>query len=228
MTDDLAIKALLRRADQHGELSRLRPCGAARRGDRPGARLRQPLRQGVDAFGRQDPRGGRGRGRRDRMGARDACPRRPSFGRALREAEDRRQGRHRRAHPRRAEDLPAGVQSHRRFRRRIGVRPSFQGWRALHDRRARRRGHLHARPHAGLRLLQDRGRGVCRRYHVHARLRHGARRFSRRRRARAVALHAAPAVAPRRRRGSSCATTTRRPAATAMRGRRRSERSGRT
>ena len=41
--------------------------------------------------------------------------------------------------------------------------------------------HLHARPYARLRILSDRGCGVRRRHAVHAGLRHGAGRFSRRR-----------------------------------------------
>ena len=60
------------------------------------------------------------------------------------------------------------------------------------------RGALHARPHAGLCLIPDRGRGVRRRHDVHARLRDGARRFPRRRRAHALALYAAAAGAARR------------------------------
>ena len=48
--------------------------------------------------------------------------------------------------------------------------------------RSRRRVHAHPRPHARRPCLRDRRRGVPGRHHVHARLRHGARRLPRRRR----------------------------------------------
>ena len=130
-----------------------------------------------------------------RAGAGNARACRSSLRRALYQAQDRRQDLHRRAHPRRAAHLPPGVQRHRRVGRGLRVRPPVQGRRALQDRRARRRGDLHARPHAGLHLLQDRRRGLCRRHHVHARLRHRARRFPRRRRARALPFDPAHPVA---------------------------------
>ena len=63
-----------------------------------------------------DPRG-RARGRlHDRLVARDPCPCRPSVGCAVRQGEDRRQDRHRRAHQRGAAHLPAGVQRHRHLK----------------------------------------------------------------------------------------------------------------
>ena len=53
----------------------------------------------------------------------------------------------------------------------------FKDGERFKDRKPRRRGDLHPRPHAGLRLLQDRRRGLRRRHPVHARLRHRARRI---------------------------------------------------
>ena len=97
--------------------------------------------------------GGRA-GRDHRLGAGDPRPRRPSVRRALRQAEDRRQGRHRRAHPRGAEDLPAGVQRHRRLRRRQRVRPPVRGGRALRRSATLDATVLHTPGHTpGLRLL---------------------------------------------------------------------------
>ena len=49
----------------------------------------------------------------DRVGAGDPCPCRPSVRRALHQGEDRRADRHRRAHQRRAADLPPGLQCRR-------------------------------------------------------------------------------------------------------------------
>ena len=87
--------------------------------------------------------------------------------------------------------------------------------------------HLYARAHAGRHHLQDRRRRLRRRHAVHARLRHGARRFSRAATRTSSIARSAGCWRCRRRRGCSCATTTRRPAATAMPGRRRSPRSAR-
>ena len=65
------------------------------------------------------------------MGAGDPCPCRSSLRRALHQAQDRCEGRHRRAHPRRAEDLPARIQRHRPEGRRQRVRPPLHGRRAF-------------------------------------------------------------------------------------------------
>ena len=64
----------------------------------------------------------------------------------------------------------------------------FADGETLRHRRARGRVPRHARPHAGLRLLQGRRQHLRRRHPVHARLRHGALRLPRRRRADHVPL----------------------------------------
>ena len=141
---------------------------------------------------------GSGRQPHDRVGAGDACPCRPPVRRPLREAQDRREGRHRRAHPRGAEDLPAGVQCHGRRRGRQRVRPSLQGRRTLPARVARDRSAARAWPHPGRHRLQGRRCRLCRRHAVHARLRHGACGLSRRQRTHALPLHQEAAVASAR------------------------------
>ena len=64
---------------------------------------------------------------------------------SLREGEDRRQDRHRRAHQGRAADFPAGLQCDRSQSRRPRFRPSVRRRRAVQDRRPRCRGSAHAR-----------------------------------------------------------------------------------
>ena len=124
-----------------------------------------------------------------RLGARDARPCRSSLRRALHQAQDRRQGRHRRAYPRRAEDLPPGVQRHRPQGRRQRVRPPVRRWRDASSIGNLEVEVLHMPGHtpADVAYKIER-RGVRRRHAVHARLRHGARRLSRRRRPRALPL----------------------------------------
>ena len=137
-------------------------------------------------------------GLQDRVGARNPRPCRPPVRRALLQGQDRRQDRHRREHHQGADHLPAGVQRHRSEDRRIRFRPSVQGWRDLQDRQSDRRDHPHAGPHAGRHLLQDRRCRLCRRHHLHARLRHGPRRLPRRRRPPALSIDPEAAGAARR------------------------------
>ena len=134
-------------------------------------------------FGRRVLAKARRAGHQDRLGAGDPRPRRPPVRRrpTSRLKTGAKVG-DRRAHPRRAAHLPAGVQRHRRERRRPRVRPPVQGRRALPARqRSRSRSCYTAGPYAGRRRLPDRRCGVRRRHDVHAGLRHRARRLPRRR-----------------------------------------------
>ena len=220
-------KGVFRRAHQYRQLSGLGSDDHGGRGDRSGARLRFPQRQGRLCLRRRHSGASQKARREDRPGAGDPRACRPSVGRALYQAQDRRQGLDRRAHPRRAAHLPPGVQRHRRVGRRLRIRPSVQGWRALQDRHARRRGDPHARPYAGLRVLsRSATRSLsatpcsCRTTAPRAPI------FPAAMPARSI-VRSSASCRCRPRRGCSCATTTRRPAAILMPGRPRSARSAR-
>ena len=206
MTGKPVDPRLLRRADQHRQLSRRRS------GDEAGRRrsircsiTTMRVRQGLDQVGRcrssppRQPRATRSIGSLETHAHADHLSGAPYV-----KAQDRRQGRHRRAHPDvqkifrpvfNATDLKA---------RRQRVRPAVRRRRALPARRPRGRGHAHAGPHAGRRQLQDRRCGVRRRYAVHAGLRHGARRLPWRRRRTLLPLDPALLALPPRTRLFMC------------------------
>ena len=185
---------VLRRADQHGQLSRVRSGDPARRRDRPGARLRSRLRRGRHPLGRRDPRG-----RREGRGV--------TIDWAL---ETHAHADHLSGAPyiKAKTGAKIGIGEHIKDVQQI-FRPVFNATDLHTDGRdfdqlfadgetfaigeLDGRGALHARPHARRRQLQDRRRRVRRRHAVHARLRHRARRFPRRRRAQALSLDPAAA-----------------------------------
>ena len=147
----------------------------------------QSHRQSRDPFRRRRPQGG-GRGGRAVDWVLETHAHADHLSGAPYVKLGRRQGRHRRAHPRCAEDLPPGVQRHRRLRRRQRFDHLFAEGEHFRIGNLEAEHSAHAGPYAGLRLLCCRRRRVRRRYVVHARLRHGAGRFSRRRRTHALPL----------------------------------------
>ncbi len=112
--------------------------------------------------------------------------------RRLPEGQDRCADRDRRPGRRGAEAVEGHLQPSRHVPdRRITVGPAVRRRRCVPHRRCGCEGDAVAGPHAGLADLRHRRRGLHPRHAVHARLRFGARRLSRRRRRHAVAEHPA-------------------------------------
>ena len=95
----------------------------------------QTVRRRRHPLGRNDAAHRQGAGLDHRVDARNPCPRRSSVRLALRQGQDRRQDRHRRAYQGRAADFPPRFRRRRFEDRRQRLRSSVRRRRAFQDRR---------------------------------------------------------------------------------------------